>query len=145
MNVEPNLNETHTATTTLVLSKLLSDAAKEVRSLLSPGKYQVDEIITMRVSAALKIGEDYNQRITQKANPWGLVYVLLEELQEKALAAGQSGIDLDRLVRLASCVDEDLSKQAKERADKIAAALKEETWQTCNGKTSVSGIVEVLK
>ena len=128
----------------LLLSKLLEPVAKLARNAISVGEKPVAGRFTLQVNGKIKIGEDYQQRIVQKANPWGLVHVLLEELQELTIAATGGGVDLDVLVRRALVCDENLQAQAEERANKIAASLKEETRQTCRGKTSATGRLDVV-
>lgn len=129
----------------LLLSKLLEPVAKLARNAVSVGEKPVTGRFTLQVNGKIKIGEDYQQRIVQKANPWGLVHVLLEELQELTIAATGGGVDLDVLVRRALVCDENLQAQAEERANKIAASLKEETRQTCRGKTTVTGRLDVVE
>lgn len=129
----------------LMLSKLLEPVAKLARNAVAVGEKPVAGRFTLQVNGKIKIGEDYQQRIVQKANPWGLVHVLLEELQELTIAATGGGVDLNVLVRRALVCDENLQAQAEERANKIAASLKEETRQTCRGKTTVTGRLDVVE
>lgn len=129
----------------LLLSKLLEPVAKLARNAVAVGEKPVAGRFTLQVNGKIKIGEDYQQRIVQKANPWGLVHVLLEELQELTIAATGGGVDLDVLVRRALVCDENLQALAEERANKIAASLKEETRQTCRGKTMVTGRLDVVE
>lgn len=128
----------------LLLSKLLEPVAKLAREAVSVSRHPLQREITLRINGELKVGEDYQQRIVQKASPWGLVHVLLEELRQLSLAAPGGGVNLDALVRRAMVCDEHLEKAAQERANKIAAALKEETLQPCRGKTTASGRLDVL-
>ena len=61
-----------------------------------------------------------------------------------AIATGEAGVNLERLVARAMEVDPKIEKKAKENADKIVKALKADTWTTCDGKVTFSGTVEVI-
>ena len=128
----------------LGLDKALAPLAEAARLELAVGEHAFDEVITLRLLGTLKCGEDYDQRVVAKANAWGLVAVLLEELQEKALAAGEVGINLEKLVARALALDPQLEKLAKENANKVVKALKADTWTRCDGKVTFSGSVEVV-
>jgi hypothetical protein len=126
------------------LDKALAPLVKDARPGLAVGEHVFDEVTTLRLLGRLNCGEDYEQRVVSKASPWGLVAVLLEELQEKAIATGEAGVNLERLVARAMEVDPKIEKKAKENADKIVKALKADTWTTCDGKVTFSGTVEVI-
>ena len=128
----------------LALLKLLSEDKDTHRDALTPGVYMIDECVGFHVRATLTVGDDYTQRLVNKARPWAVVAVLLAELQEHALAAGKTGVDLDRIVAAACALDPDLEKKAQKQADKVAALLKAETLDTCRGKVTISGAVEKL-
>lgn len=130
--------------TALALMKLLDTNKVDYRNKLRPGTYEVDECVGFRVFATVKVGEDYTQRIAHKARPWALVSILLEELQQHTMAAGRTGVDLERLVKAAIALDPKVEKEAQERADKIAAALKADTLTPCKGKVTISGSLETI-
>lgn len=126
------------------LDKALANLVKVAREDLPRGTHELDEVVTLRLLGTLKYGDDYEQRVVAKANAWGLVAVLLEELQEKSLAAGEAGINLEMLVARSLELDPKLEKKAKENAEKVVKALKADTWTTCDGKVTFSGSVEVI-
>lgn len=128
----------------ILLEKKLKDMKEQAREEICVGEHAIHALVGLELIGTVKVGADYSQRITQKASPWGIVAVLLEELQEKLAAAGDIGLDLDKLVERAMSADPALTKQIQERADKIVAALKEETRQICKGKVTCNGIVEVI-
>lgn len=128
---------------TLLLAHLLANKAKVARKDVLPGEYEIDTKFTVHVVGTCKVGENYEQRIVAKARPWAIVSVLLEEMNEKLIAAGLTGIDLDMVVTRAAELDKALEKKAQERADLIAASLKAETTTLCNGKTTFSGDVTI--
>ena len=129
---------------TVSLDKALAGMVKIAREDLPRGVHEVDEVVTLRVLGTLKYGNDYEQRVVAKANPWSIVAVLLEELREKAIAAGEGGIDLEHLVSRSMALNPKIEKQAKEDAERIVRSLKADTWQPCDGKVTFSGSVEVV-
>ena len=129
---------------TVGLDKALAGLVKVAREELPRGTHEIDEVVTLRVLGTLKYGDDYQQKAVNKASPWGIVAVLLEELREKAIAAGESGIDLDKLVARSMELDPKIEKKAKEDADRIVKSLKADTWQTFDGKVTFSGSVEAI-
>jgi hypothetical protein len=129
---------------TVGLDKALANLVKVAREELPRGTHEIDEVVTLRLLGTLKYGDDYQQKAVNKASPWGIVAVLLEELREKAIAAGESGIDLDKLVARSMALDAKIEKKAKEDADRIVKSLKADTWQTFDGKVTFSGSVEVI-
>ena len=148
MQIEPlvgthDQNAVDFAALVLMLSNQAGKLATAAREDLTPGAYAVDQTVLVQVRGQVKVGEDYCQRVVQKARPWAVVAVLLEELNEKALAAGQLGIDLDQTVARAAALDKKLEKTAQDRADAIAASLKEETVSLCRGKTTFDGSIDI--
>jgi len=138
-----NLSTLSPATLT-ALSKALADAAKDAREALSVGTFNVEEKVLLSVSGTVKVGEDYEQKIVNKAKPWNVIAVLLGELNTERLATGKAGIDMAMIIKMAEAVDPTLVKQAQDAADGEAAALKAPTLTKCNGKVTVKATVEAL-
>lgn len=119
----------------LAVSKALpSKILREARGDLEPGEYEVDT--TVRVTGKVRVGEDYETTVPNKAKPWNLVTTLLTELNTLREASGMGGIDIDKLVAMAETVDPNLVKESKKKAMETAASLKEATRKTANGKVT---------
>ena len=100
-----NLTDLNPATLA-ALAKTSADAAKATRSELEPGDYIVDTIVTLVLGAEVKVLEDQTGVSTpQKAKPWGIIHLLLTELNKLREAAGLAGIDLAKVVAMAEAVD----------------------------------------
>lgn len=108
--------------------------AKTARAAIAPGEYTLS--FDAHVEGTLRVGEDYEQRIPNKAKPWNLVALLMQEVNELRAAAGQVGLDLTRLVEMAENLDECLVDQAKSAAEEAAAKIKAETLTPCKGKVT---------
>jgi len=119
----------------LAITKALpTKIAKIAREGVTPGTYAVD--FECRVQGQVTVGEDYEQRMVNKAKPWNLVYALLTELNKTREAAGEAGIDIAKLIQMAETVDPALVKEAQTAAEKEAAALKAETLSPAKGKVT---------
>lgn len=130
------LNPAHLA----ALAKLASKGATKTRPELAPGKYDVDTLVTLHLKATVKVSEDELGVVTpQKAKPWALVHLLLEELNKMAEATESMGLNLKTLVEKAEQLDPDLAKDAQKRADAEMAELKEGTRSDRKGKVNVKG------
>lgn len=136
-----NNNAVEAAITT-ALSKGLADKAKALRADLPAGTYEVDETVTLRVKGTVKVGEDYESIVAQKAKPWNLFAVLLEETNKQRAAAGMAGVDLARLVEMAEALDKDAAKDAEKAAHAEVAKIKAETRKTCKGRVTTKVVVE---
>lgn len=108
--------------------------ARTARDNATPGEYALS--FDAHIEGTLRIGEDYEQRLPNKAKPWNLVVVLLQEANALRAAAGQVGLDLAKLVELAETADENLAKEAQAKAEVAAAQIKAETVTTCKGKVT---------
>ena len=111
----------------LVLSKALARIAKEMRPEVNPGEYEVDETVTLRALGKLLVGEDYDQRIANKAKPWKLLKAALNKL---------NGVTIESLVREAEEITPEEEKELRGAATAAAERLKEATWTRCNGKVT---------
>jgi hypothetical protein len=126
------------AVTKAVTTKLASEAREGV----TPGEYNLS--FDAHIEGVIRVGEDYEQRQVNKAKPWSLVYVLLQEVNTLRSAAGQAGLDLNKLVTMAEAVDETLVKQAQKDAESQAATIKAATVTTCKGKVTTELAVTPL-
>jgi len=107
---------------------------KTAREGVEPGEYAVD--FDVHVAGTVRVGADYEQRVPAKAKPWDLVATLMEENARLAAAAGEAGIDLDKLVKMADAVNPDLAKEAKTKADEAIAKIKAATVSSFRGKVT---------
>lgn len=115
--------------TLTVLSKAVADAQKANRDSTEPGKYDAAAQVLIDVTGTVTVGEDYEQRIVAKADPWTLLAVALSKL---------NGVTVDAIVREALTADEKLVKSIKAQADTAMGTLKAETVTSCKGKVTVS-------
>lgn len=109
------------------MSKALAAIARDMRAEVQPGEYDVDETVTLRALGKLMVGEDYDQRIANKAKPWRLLMAAYSKL---------NGVTIESLVREAEAITPADEKAFKKAAESAAAQLKEITWTKCNGKVT---------
>ena len=108
-------------------------ALTQAREKLDPGEYQVDA--TVRVTGVVRVGEDYTQRITANANPWGLLAVALSKL---------NSVTVESLVREADRVAAGVTKDIQARATSAIQEIKAATERTCAGKVTHTLTLETL-
>lgn len=121
---------------TLAASKAIaSKIASTARDNVEPGQYDVS--FDLHVEGTVTVGEDYEQKIVNKAQPWNIIAALLEENARVAEAAGETGVDINKLIKAAEAMDPDLVKRAKAQAEDAAAALKATTLTQAKGKVTV--------
>ena len=108
--------------------------AKDAREGIEPGEYTLS--FDAHIEGTIRVGQDYEQPMPNKAKPWNIIAVLLEELNTMRAASGEAGVNLDKIIKMAEAVDPDLIKKAKSQAEKEAAALKQATMTTCKGKVT---------
>lgn len=126
--------------TLAALAKMVADAAKVTRDALEVGSHKVDTTVTLSIGAEVKVLEDQEGVLTpQKAKPWNLVHVLLEEVNTMRAAAGLAGIDLAKVVEMAEAVDEKIVQKSQDLADAAMAKLKEPTRSSRKGAVKVKG------
>ena len=106
----------------VALAKVVKDA-KEAGAEIVAGDYPVDFVV--RVSGSLKKGEDYDQEIVEKAEPWLLLAVALSHL---------NGVTVDSIVKEALTADAALVDGLKAKAAEAIAAVKGPTKTRCGGK-----------
>ena len=122
-------------TFTLAASKAVDTASvKAARADVSVGKHFVDFMV--RVTGFLTVGEDYEQRLVAKADPFALLAVALSKL---------NGVTLDSLVREALAADPEEIKEIKARASEAIQALKAPTMSVCLGKVTTNLDFEIIQ
>lgn len=139
------LDNVNTATLHL-LKKVIADACTDDRREQlgqTAGKFSVEETITLHVKGEVKVdGSCADAIIAQKAKPWDLFAIALNEANKQLAAAGVAGIDLDRIVELAENADPKLIKKAKADTKVAIAKIKNEVRGFRWGRVNVSGEVE---
>jgi len=117
----------------VALSKAISSArAKKAKGEMDAGEVGVDFLV--RVTGTLKRGDNYDQRIVAKAEPWTLLAVTLSHL---------NGVTVESIVREALNADPEMVASIKEEANEAMEDIKEPTYTPCNGK--VTGSVSAKK
>lgn len=128
-----NLNTLSPATLTL-LAKAVADAAKDAREALPVGANPVSETVTLTVNGKVTVGEDYEQRIVAKADPWLLLAAAMSHL---------NGVTMESITREALTCDPALVLSLKAQAATCIEAVKAPTMTACNGKVTTKGTVTV--
>jgi len=119
----------------LAVHKAFGDEdARAAGTALAPGLHEVD--VTVRVRGTVRRGEDFEQRIVAKADPWTLLGAALSRL---------NGVTVAALVRDAVSTDPDLAKQIKAQADAALAEIKAPTFTPCRGKVTTTLVVETAE
>ena len=117
-----NLN----AAETVALGKVVTaKQVKEASAELAIGDHDVDFLVQVRGS--LKRGENYEQQIVAKADPWTLLAVSLSHL---------NGVTVESIVKEALTADPELVKSIKKMAGEAIADVKAPTVTQCNGKVT---------
>lgn len=127
-----NLN----AATLTLLAKSVADMSKDARDDLAVGKHNIDETVTLHVSGTVTVGEDYEQRIVLKADPWTILQAALSHL---------NGVTVESLVREALTADPKLVKSIKESAQEAMEAINNPTLTACKGKVTTKGGTTVIE
>jgi len=118
--------ETMTPAQLVALGKAVKDAQlKKASGALTVGTHEVD--FTVHVTGSLKRGEDFEQNVVAKADPWLLLGAALSKL---------NGVTVDSLVREALTADPALVKSLKAKAATAINAVKAPTLTVCNGKVT---------
>ena len=111
---------------TLAVCKAIKEAAEKTASAnLAPGTHTVD--CTVRVTGIITKGEDYNQNIVAKADPWTLLAVAMSKL---------NGVTLESIVKDALNTPEELIEAIKLSAKTAVEAVKAPTLTACKGKVT---------
>jgi len=118
----------------VALGKVISDdKARKASKEIATGKHDID--FTVRIKGSLTRGEDYNQKIVLKADPWTIILAALSHL---------NGVTVDSLVKEALTQDPELVASIKKQANEALNSLNEPTDTPCNGKVTKSLSVEVV-
>lgn len=123
------------AATLAVLAKRASEAAKDTRGELSPGKHRVDETIVVRVAGDVTVGKDYTSHIVAKADPWALLACALGRLNE---------VTVEVIVKEATTKTSADVKALKKQVTDAVAAVKAPTATACRGAVRVDKSAVVL-
>lgn len=129
-----------------ILKKVVEDAcdAEGRREELGQNKaeFGVKETITLVVDGSVKVSKSQSDAIcAQKAEPWKLLTMALNEGNKQLKAAGVAGIDLKRIVELAEGADPELVKKAKDETKAALKEIKDEVRGFRWGQVRVSGTV----
>lgn len=122
---ENAMNEMNSVQTVAVAKAIKDAASKDASGKLTVGVHTVD--FTVRVKGTITKGEDYEQDIVAKADPWLLLAAALSKL---------NGVTVDALVREAVSADEALIDGLKAKAADAIQAMKVPTKTKCNGKVT---------
>lgn len=128
---------------TLALSKAVKEKMeKTARGNVGPGTYDVD--FKVGIKGSVTVGHDYQTTVPNKAKPWNLVVALMTEVERLRAAAGEAGINLDKIMAMAEALDPNLVKEAQEKAEKAAASLKDATLTAAKGKVTTNLVITPL-
>jgi hypothetical protein len=109
----------------LAVNKVIKKAAIDnAREGLTAGQYTVDFLV--RIQGLLTIGEDYEQHIVAKAEPWLILAVALSKL---------NNVTLENLVEEAYSGEIDV-EEIKQRAQEALEVIKAPTLTICKGKVT---------
>lgn len=114
------------------LSRLLAEEAAESRELLAVGVHTVSETVTLTVSGTVTVGEDYEQKIVAKADPWTLLAVALSHL---------NGVTIESITQEALSLDPKMVKSIKKSAEDAISTLKAPTLTHCSGKVTTKDLL----
>lgn len=118
----------------VAVGKLVSDKeSSEASKTLVAGEYPVD--VTVRVHGFLTRGENYEQEIVEKAEPWLLLAVALSHL---------NSVTVESITKEALTADPKLVESLKKQAADAVEAVKGKTLTKCNGKTTAKLVAEVV-
>ena len=133
--VTPAALSTLSPATLTALAKVIGEAASAARDALTVGDHAVDERVVLDVAGLVRVGEDFEQRVVAKADPWLLLGVALSHL---------NGVTVESIVAEALAAEMS-GKDIKAKADAAVAAVKAPTVTRCRGKvtTKVAGSVVV--
>ncbi len=121
-----DLTSLHPATI-WALHKALTAARSATRVDMPVGDNDVDELVTLHVNGTTRCGDDYDQPIVAKADPWLLLAAALSHL---------NGVTVESLTREALTADPKLAASLKKRAKVAIAAVKGPTMTACKGKVT---------
>jgi len=120
----------------LALSRLFDKSTsrgKSIREEVEPGEYEFD--FTINVQGRMVIREDYKSRIVAKAQPWTLLMLLADKVNEAKLS---------KLVAQAAEIDksDDRVAEFKERVNSAMQEIKAPTETRCKGTVKADAVVQ---
>ena len=122
------------ATNILAAAKAVGRAMlTDARDAVEVGVHDIDVLV--RITGSLRVGEDYEQQLAAKADPWGLLAVALSKL---------NGVTLAALVREAQEAAPDNARAIKQRAQEALASVKAPTLSPCRGKVTTDLEIEIM-
>lgn len=121
----------------LAAQKAIATVFKGAREIVKPGTYTNVKVLVEVEVDEIKVGEDYEQRIVQKAQPWVIIAAIKKAIEEAKI----KGLDFDKIVAASNgSITKDEEKDAKQAADKVIADLKDPTLTSCKGKVTTKGL-----
>lgn len=114
-----------------ILKSITEKDAEEARDLVSPGEYDVDELV--RVHGVVSVNKDHEQSNPQRLCPWTLLLVALNRL---------NGVTVDSLVEEASKLSETEVAELKKKTKRAGEALLGKTVKTQRGTVKFNGVLE---
>lgn len=114
--------------TLTILAKSVAAAQKANRSATEAGSYNVDEQVTIDVAGSINVGEDYEQEIVLKADPFTMLAVALSHL---------NGVTIESIANEARTADPEYVKSIKAQAVAAWGVVKSDTKTACKGKVTV--------
>ena len=109
-------------------------STKLAREAVEVGTHAVD--FFLRIKGSFKVGEDYEQRLVAKADPFALLAVALSKL---------NGVTIDSIVKEAQDADPGEIKAIKAKAAEAVEALKAPTMSVCRGKVTTDLEFEIVE
>jgi hypothetical protein len=130
-----------------LIAKMADDSVKARRAELgqNTATFEVDSTVVLHATGEVSVAKATPDAvIAQKAEPWKLLAVALEEANRQLVAAGKVGIDLNTVVEMAENADPELVKKAKKKATDHLKAIKDEVRGFKWGSVTARGEVKVL-
>jgi len=130
-----------------LIAKMADDSVKARRAELGQvsATFEVDSTVVLHATGEVKVAKATPDAvIAQKAEPWKLLAVALEEANRQLVAAGKVGINLEQVVEAAESADPELVKQAKKKATDHLSSIKDEVRGFKWGSVTARGEVKVL-
>jgi Glu-tRNA(Gln) amidotransferase subunit E-like FAD-binding protein len=120
--------------TVLAVSKAITKAMEDnAREAIATGKHPIDTIV--HIKGTITVGEQFEQRIVAKAEPWTLLAIALSKL---------NGHTIESIVQEALNKEIDI-EVIKERAAKAIQAIKAPTVTQCNGKVTSKLVINEIE
>ncbi len=122
-------NELNAAEVVALAKVVTGKRLKEASAELTVGSHDVDFLV--QVTGSVKRGEDYEQEIVLKAEPWTMLAAALSHL---------NGVTVESLVKEALTSDPELVKSIKAEAKDAMARINKPTLTSCNGKVTTKNL-----